>query len=130
MKIKYLLYLSMILTFCSCDQTHSLYFINKTNCMSKVKIVLDNKCNSYYLKKLAKGDSIIFNLKQNDSADIYFHIGNWSDEEIGRLVNCVQSIEVECGRIKKKYNSKSSLTRLFENKIDGFNNSNIVIEIE
>ena len=75
---------------------------------------------NYDLKEIAIGDSIIFNLKQKDTANIDFGIGTWSDGQIEEVINSIKNIEIETDEIKMIYKSKSSMKNILEKNREGF----------
>ncbi len=104
----------------SCDPAQTISFINKTDSSIKVKINLNPKVEHYRLKEVSTGDSIIFNLKRKDTANIYFGIGTWSDSEIDELTNSINNIEFETKDIKTIYKSKKAMRTILENNKHGF----------
>lgn len=106
--------------FISCDPPHNIYFINKTNSNVKVKINLQSKAENYTLKQLSINDSIVFNIKQNTKAGIYFGIGTWDGNEIDELVKSIENISIETNEIKTIYKTKDSMKKILENNKEGF----------
>ena len=104
----------------SCDPVHTIDFINKTDSNVKVKINLNPKVENYRLKEVSSGDSIVFNLKQKDSANIYFGIGTWSEGQIEELTNSISNIEIETKDIKTVYKTKKAIKNILENNTHGF----------
>ena len=85
----------------------------------------------YQLEEISKGDSIIFNIKPKDTADIYFGIGDWSGNEIEKVLKSIKSIEIETNDIKTLYKTKKSMKKILENNKKGiFFKTRIEIEIE
>ncbi len=70
----------------SCDPPHYIDFVNISKSNAKVKLNINPKTENYDLRRIAIGDSIVFNLKPKDTANIDFGIGNWSDKEIDFIV--------------------------------------------
>ena len=122
MKTFYRLFILLFFSFLfvSCDPAQNMHFINKTDSDAKVKIVLNPKFENYRLKELAKNDSIVFNIKEKDTANIYFGIGTWSDSEINEVTNSIENIEVESKDIKTMYKSKKSITEILKDNRKGF----------
>lgn len=113
--------LTLLLSFLvSCDPAHNIDFINKSDSNVKVKITLNPKVENYRLKEVSSGDSIVFNLKQKDTANIYFGIGTWSDGEIEELINSINNIEIETKDIKTLYKTKKAMKNILEKNTHGF----------
>ena len=74
--------LILLLLLISCDPPHYINFINKSNSSTRVKLSLKAETKFYDLEQLSVGDSIVFSLKQEESADIHFGIGSWRKTEI------------------------------------------------
>ena len=106
--------------FCSCDPPHYIDFINNSKANAKVKLNLKPKFENYGLREIAIGDSIIFNLKQKDTANIHFGIGTWSDNEIKEAVKSIKSIEIETNDIKTVYKTEKSMYNILHNNTEGF----------
>ena len=116
-----LLFLLVIITLTtSCDPPHYINFINNSNSAAKVKLNLNTKIKNYDLGKIATQDSIVFNLKLNDTANINFGIGDWSDNEIEILTKSIKSIEIETREIKTIYKTESSIKDLLSKNRHGF----------
>jgi hypothetical protein len=81
--------------FTSCDPPHYIDFINNTDSNVKIKINLKTEFENYDLKRISSGDSLVFNLKQKDTANLDFGIGTWSDKEIEELTKSIKNIEIE-----------------------------------
>lgn len=116
--IKLLPFLFLIL-FASCDPAHDILFINKMNTSVKVKINLDPKTDNYNLKRIAVGDSIVFDLKKDSVGYISFGIGNWSKKEIQEAANSIKVIEIETKDIKTIYKSKKAINAIFDENVKG-----------
>ena len=86
MKKKFLL-LAICFIFISCEPPHNIFFVNHTDYPAKVILKVTEKPKSYDLTELATGDSIIFNLSPKAKENIYFGIGDWTDEEIKLLTS-------------------------------------------
>jgi len=115
----------------SCDPIHDIEFVNKSKSVAKVKINLISKNENYDLNQNAIGDSIVFNLKKDSIANIYFGIGNWDKEEINDLTKSIRSIEIETKDIRTIYKSKNSMNEILNNNIEGiFFKTLIKIEIK
>ena len=115
--------LSIIATsflFCSCDPPHYIDFINNSKGNVKVKINLKSKIENCELREIAIGDSIIFNLKQKDTANIHFGIGNWSDNEIEETVKSIKNIEIETEDITTIYKTEKAMKKILQNNREGF----------
>jgi len=104
----------------SCDPIHEIKFVNKSKSVAKVKINLISKNENFDLNQNAICDSIVFNLKKDSIANIYFGIGTWDKEEINDVTKSIKSIEIETKDIKTIYKSKNSMNEILNNNIEGF----------
>ena len=122
MKIKSKLITVIFLAFLvtSCDPIHYINFINNTDSTAKIKSNLNPKIENYDLQQIATGDSIVFYLKQKDTARIDFGIGNWSDKEINELTESIKSIEIETQEINTIYKTQKAMNNILENNRNGF----------
>ncbi|MCK8142971.1 hypothetical protein MW871_15965 [Flavobacterium sp. I-SCBP12n] len=116
-KLFYLTFIANILI--SCDPSYNIDFINKTDYNAKVKINLIPKIEEYRLREISTNDSIVFNLKPKDTANIYFGIGTWSKDKIEKLSNSIDNIEIETKDVKTIYKSKKAMRKLLETDIQG-----------
>ena len=115
----------------SCDPVHDIDFINQTDSEAKIRIKINSKTKNVVFKGTHSGDSIVFNLKPKDTANIYFGIGTWSDSEINEVTNSIDNIEVESKDIKTTYKSKKSITAFLKDNRKGFwGHTDIEIEIK
>lgn len=115
----------------SCDPTHNIDFVNKSNSDAKVKINLISKNENYDLIQNAIGDSIVINLKKDSIANIYFGIGIWDKDEIIELTKSIKSIEIETKDVKTIYKSQNSMNEILNKNIEGiFMKTVIQIEIK
>lgn len=115
----------------SCDPPHDIDFINRTDSEAKIRIKINSKTENVVFRGTHLGDSIVFNLKPKDTANIYFGIGTWSDSEINEVTNSIENIEVESKDIKTMYKSKKSITEFLKDNRKGFWwHTNIEIEIK
>ncbi len=133
MKSRLIIILILFLTnfLVSCDPIHNIDFVNKSNSEAKVKINLISKNENYDLKQKAIGDSIVFNLKKDSIANIYFGIGSWDKKEISELTKSIKSIEIETKDVKTIYKSQISMNEILNNNIEGvFMKTVIQIEIK
>lgn len=134
MKMKKIIFILLLLVLnISCDPPHNIYFINQSASETKVKIKLNPNVENYkyQLEEISKGDSIIFYIKPKDTADIYFGIGDWSGNEIEKVLKSIKSIEIETDDIKTLYKTKKSMKKILENNKKGiFFKTRIEIEIE
>ncbi len=135
LKMKFIFRLLTILVFTfslfSCDPGHDIDFVNGTESNVKIKINLNpnNRCQS--LTELSKGDSIVFDLKPKDTANIYCGMGTWDDDDIKITANCIKNIEVETKDIKTIYKSCKSIAEILKDNRNGFWwKINIQIEVE
>lgn len=128
---KKILFLIFAISLVSCDPVHTLNFINTTEANAKVKINLKTESEDHRLRSVSVGDSIVFNLKQKDTASIDYGIGTWSGREIAELASSIKTIEIETAEIKTIYKTKKSIENMLENNIDGFLvKTEIVVEID
>ena len=128
-RLSILLFFSFL--FVSCDPAQNMYFINKTDSDAKVKIVLNHKIENNRLKEIAKNDSIVFSIKEKDSANIYFGMGTWDGNEVELVANSIKNLSVETSEIVTIYKSKESIVKFFEKGKEGFWwKTRIVVEIE
>lgn len=128
-RLSILLFFSFL--FVSCDPAQNMYFINKTDSDAKVKIVLNHKIENNRLKEIAENDSIVFTIKEKDSANIYFGMGTWDGNEVELVANSIKNLSVETSEIVTIYKSKESIVKFFEKGKDGFWwKTRIVVEIE
>ena len=104
----------------SCDPPHYIDFVNNSSSNAKVKINLKPKFENYGFEKIAIGDSIIFNLKQKDTANIEFGIGNWSDNEINETVKSIKNIEIKTEDITTIYKTEKAMKSILQNNREGF----------
>ncbi len=127
-----LLFLILILQlFTSCDPPHYIDFINKTESNVKIKLNLKAKSENYDLERISNGDSIVFNLKQKDTANLDFGIGTWSDKEIEELTKSIKNIEIETIDKKTIYKTEKSIKNILETNRQGFwFKTKIEIEVE
>ena len=119
-KIKPLLITFLLFILMSCDPPHNIDIINNTNSEAKVKFNLNPRVKNYRLEEIAKGDSIVFNLKEKDTANLYFGIGTWDDKEIDGLCKSISSLEIETNDVKTVYKSKRSIKKILHDNQEGF----------
>ena len=113
--------LSFLLLFVvGCDPAHDIDFINQTNSNAKIRIKINSEIEPIVFRESYVGDSITFNLKPRDTANIYFGIGTWSDRNIDEVVNSIENIEVETEDIKTLYKSKKSIFEILKENRKGF----------
>lgn len=128
---KKFLFFLFVISLIGCDPVHNLNFINTTEANAKVKINLKPETEGYKLRSISIGDSIVFNLKQKDTASIYYGIGTWSDKDIDHFANSIKNIEIETSEIKTIYKTKKSIKNILKNNIEGFwFKTDIIVEIE
>lgn len=131
MKSKLLILIVILTLFTSCDPSHDIYFINKTDSNVKVKISLEPKADMYELTQIATHDSIVLNVKKDSIAMISFGIGNWSAKQISLATNAIKSIEIETNDIKTIYRSKKAIHSILDKNVHGaINKTDIEINIE
>lgn len=113
----------------SCDPAHSIYLINNTGNKAKIKFIMNSKIPNYRLSEISK-DSIVFNVNQKDTAEIYYGIGTWSEKEIDEMSKSIKNIEIETNDIKTVYKTQNSISNLLNKKKEGFWwKTKIIIEI-
>ncbi|GGF23589.1 hypothetical protein [Flavobacterium limi] len=127
--------LLLIVMLClSCDPPHSIEFINNADSELKIKFKIDSTVTTYDLDyaENKKGDSIVFNIKEKDTASLDFGIGTWSESEIRRQVNSFNTLEIENSDFKKTLKSKREMEKfLIENREDGIGwKTKIIIEVK
>ncbi|WP_445452914.1 hypothetical protein [Flavobacterium sp. 25HG05S-40] len=118
LKLSTLSFLLMLLF--SCDPPHNIDFINRTDSEAKIRIKINSKTKNVVFRGTHPEDSIVFNLKPKDTANIYFGIGTWSDSEINEVANSIENIEVESKDIKTMYKSKKSIIEFLKDNRKGF----------
>ena len=129
--LKLLFLILFLQLFTSCDPPHYIDFINKTESNVKIKLNLKAKSENYDLERISNGDSIVFNLKQKDTANLDFGIGTWSDKEIEELTKSIKNIEIETIDKKIIYKTEKSMKNILETNIQGFwIKTKIEIEVE
>jgi hypothetical protein len=106
--------------FISCDPPHYIDFINKTDSNVKIKLNLKTEFENYDLERISSGDSVVFNLKQKDTANLDFGIGTWSDKEIEELTKSIKNIEIETVDKKTIYKSEKSIKKILQSNRHGF----------
>ena len=126
--------LGIIFFFLSCDPPHSIEFINNADSELKVKFKIDTTVTNYdlYYIENKNADSIVFNIKEKDTAELHFGIGTWSDAEIRKQVNSLKEIDIENADFKKVLKSKRKMEEfLTKHKEGGIGwKTKIIIEIE
>ena len=126
---KKLLFFFSAMILMSCDPAHSIYLINNTDNKAKIKFNLNSKIPNYRLSEISK-DSIVFNLNQKDTAEIYYGIGTWNEKEIDEMSSSIKNIEIETNDIKTVYKTQKSINNLLNKKKEGFWwKTKIIIEI-
>ncbi|MCF6142514.1 hypothetical protein L1S34_14575 [Flavobacterium sp. K77] len=104
----------------SCDPPHFINFINNTDSTVKVKFNLNPKVENYDLERITTNDSIVFNIKPKDTANLHFGIGSWSDKQIEELTSSINNIEIETQNIKTIYKTKKSMDEILKENRHGF----------
>ena len=109
----------------SCDPGHSIVITNNSENKVKVKIVVDkskfgntSKISSG-LEEITKGDSIVIDLKPEESFDIYFGMGTWEENDIDSIVSYIKTFQVETIDKTIIYKSKKANKQLLQNR-EGF----------
>jgi len=103
----------------SCDPSQHISFINKTDSDVKIKINLDSKVKDFELYQNAENDSIVYNLKKNEIATIYYGIGTWSTKETAKFANSINNLEIETKDVKFIYKSKKAIKDVLDKNIKG-----------
>lgn len=103
----------------SCDPSQHISFINKTDSDVKIKINLDPKVKDFELYQNTENDSIVYNLKKNDTATIYYGIGTWSTNETAKFANSINDFEIETKDTKTMYKSKKAIKDILDKNIKG-----------
>jgi len=132
-KLKALFVLPLALLIVSCDPPHFINFINNTKANAKVKIKLRDKVAESAFSEIATGDSIVFNLRSKNTANINFGIGTWGNEGIREIVKDIKTLEIETSEIKTVYKTQESINNLLIKNKKGFRSgwqTEIRIEIE
>ena len=75
---------------------------------------------SQSLKELAKGDSIVLNLKPNSTEYIYCGMGTWSESEVDNIAKGIKNIEIETKDIKTVYKRRNSIIEILKDNRKGF----------
>ncbi|MDD3773447.1 MAG: hypothetical protein PHC38_12465 [Weeksellaceae bacterium] len=116
----------------SCDPPHSISFINKTNTYVSVELELFPDAENYTLQDLAVENVVTLNIAPNNTENIHFGIGTWSDEEIEEFGNTVKTIEIETIYYTKTYKTKKGIKHLLKENRNKFLliGAEIKIEIE
>lgn len=74
-KLTTLIFISFLLF--SCDPSRNINFVNQTEAPIKIKFELGPNKTSQSLEELAKGDSIVLNVKPKCTEYIYCGMGTW-----------------------------------------------------
>jgi len=104
-----LFFLLIALLLISCDPPHSISFINKTNTYVSVELELFPDAENYTLQDLAVENVVILYMIPNETRNIHFGIGTWSDEEIEEFGNTVKTIKIETEHYTKTYKTKNAI---------------------
>lgn len=124
-----LIFFSNILT--SCDPSQHIAFINKTDSDVKIRFNLNSKIEDFELSQITKSDSIVYNLKKNDTATIYYGIGTWSTNETAKFANSINNLEIETKDVKFIYKSKKAIKDILDKNIKGILVKNLIeIKVE
>lgn len=115
----------------SCDPSRHISLINKTDSNVKIKINLVHKAKDFQFYEKALNDSIVYNLKKNDTAILYCGIGTWTNDQTTKFANSVTTVEIDTKDTKTIYKSKKSIKDILDKNIKGvFVKSLIEIKIE
>lgn len=133
-KKSYILFIIGILSFLliGCDPPHYINFVNNTSDDVRIKIKIDSKNNVYFIEgEGMNGDSIILELKENESEELHFGIGNWSDDEINQATKTIKKLEIETSYYTMIYKDYKSIQKLLKKNRSGIiKGSEIKIEIK
>lgn len=133
-QLKNIVLLGIILLCLSCDPPHSIEIINNSNSELKVKFKIDTTITNYDLNYIENknADSIVFNIKEKDTAELHFGIGTWSDSEIRKQVNSLKEIDIENADFKNVLKSKRKIEEFLTKHREGGIGwkTKIIIEIE
>lgn len=128
-KLTTLIFISFLLF--SCDPSRNINFVNQTKAPVKIKFKLSSNKTSQSLEELAKGDSIVLNLKPKSTECVYCGMGTWSDNEVDNIAKGVANIEIETKDIKTVYKSTNSITKILKDNRKGlWWKTKIEIEVE
>ena len=130
--IKSLILLFSCLLLISCDPVRDITFMNKTDSDIKIKIKLNPEAKNYtsdVLKDKSNGDSIIFNLKKNNTEGIFFGVGVWSDPVIDEFSNSIYNIEFDTKNTKTIYKTPEAVKKLLKDNRHGLHKNQVDINI-
>jgi hypothetical protein len=116
-KLTTLIFISFLLF--SCDPSRNINFVNQTEAPVKIKFKLSPNKTSQSLEELAKGDSIVLNLKPKCTEYIYCGMGTWSDNEVDNIAKGIENIEIETKDIKTVYKSRNSIIEILKDNRKG-----------
>ncbi|MCP2025579.1 hypothetical protein L1276_000719 [Flavobacterium sp. HSC-32F16] len=125
-KLKLLPFLFFILFFTSCDPAQELRFVNKTNSDATVRILLKPNAKNFRLEEAADKGSIVFNLKKDSTAYIYYGIGVWSGKDIFDFSNSAKYIEIDTKDIKTVYKSEKAMQDILSDNVKGILVKNLI----
>ncbi|WP_298901487.1 hypothetical protein [uncultured Psychroserpens sp.] len=103
----------------SCDPPHNIFLINTTESEAKISFHFNETFENRLLKDDVTGDSLIVYLKPNETYDMDFGIGTWSDDEVNTLVKSIRSLEIETIDTKSIYKTEKAMRSLFVNNRTG-----------
>jgi hypothetical protein len=128
-KLTTLFFVSFLLF--SCDPSRNINFVNETEAPVKIKFILSSNKTSQSLAEIAKGDSIVLNLKPKSTEYLYCGMGTWSESELDNIVKGIENIEIETKDIKTIYKSRISITEILKDNRKGWWwKTSVEIEVE
>jgi hypothetical protein len=128
-KLTTLIFISFL--FFSCDPSRNINFVNQTEAPVKIKFKLSHNKTSQSLEELAKGDSIVLNLKPKGTEYIYCGMGTWSENEVDNIAKGIENIEIETKDIKTVYKSRNSIIEILKDNRKGlWWKTSVEIEVE
>lgn len=128
-KLTTLIFVSFLLF--SCDPSRNINFVNETEAPVKIKFILSSNKTSQSLAEIAKGDSIVLNLKPKRTEYLYCGMGTWSESELDNIVKGIENIEIETKDIKTIYKSRNSITEILKDNRKGWWwKTSVEIEVE
>lgn len=117
-KLITLIFVSFLLF--SCDPSRHINFVNQTEAPVQIKLILNSNKTSKSLEELAKGDSIVLNLKPKSTEYIYCGMGTWSESEVDNIAKGIENIQIETKDIKTVYKSRNSIIEILKDNRKGF----------
>ena len=116
-KFTTLIFVSFLLF--SCDPSRNINFVNQTEAPIKIKFILSANKTSQSLEEIAKGDSIVLNLKPKSTEYLYCGMGTWSESELDNIAKGIKNIEIDTKDIKTVYKSRNSIIEILKDNRKG-----------